>query len=51
MFIGILLLAFGVLMILEKANYIEGPVWDYIWPVSLIALGLDFLLQHFKKPR
>ncbi len=50
MFVGILLLAIGVLMVLEKMHIImHGSVWDYLVPVALIALGIDFLFKHKKK--
>ncbi len=51
MFVGILLVAFGVLMILKEMNIIYGSVWDYLWPVALIALGADFIFKHSKRSR
>ena len=51
MFIGVLLLAMGILAILEKTGVIHGSFWDYIWPVALIALGIDFLSKHSRKSR
>ena len=51
MFIGIILVAMGVLMILEKMGFIYGSVWDYIWPIALIALGADFIFKHNKNRR
>jgi hypothetical protein len=49
MFVGILLLTLGVLMILDKMGIIYGSVWDYLWPVALIALGVDFIFKHNRK--
>ena len=49
MFIGVLLLVMGVLALLVKAEVIQGSFWDYIWPVALIALGIDFLFKHSRK--
>ena len=51
MFIGVLLLVMGILAFLEKTGVIQGSVWDYIWPVALIALGIDFLFKHARKSR
>jgi uncharacterized membrane protein HdeD (DUF308 family) len=50
MFVGILLLVMGVLLVLEKMHVImHGSVWDYLLPVALIALGIDFVFKHKKK--
>ena len=46
MFIGIILVAMGVLLFLKEFGIIYGSVWDYIWPVALIALGADFIFKH-----
>jgi uncharacterized membrane protein HdeD (DUF308 family) len=51
MFIGVLLLVMGILALLEKTGYIHGSFWDYLWPVALIALGIDFLFKHSRKSR
>ena len=45
MFVGILLLAIGILMMLDKMGIIYGSFWDYLWPVALIALGADFIFK------
>jgi hypothetical protein len=39
----------GILGILEKIGVIHGSFWDYIWPVALIALGIDFLYKRSSK--
>jgi hypothetical protein len=49
MFVGILLLAIGVLMILDKMGIIYGSFWDYLWPVALIALGVDFIFKSNRR--
>ena len=49
MFIGIILVAMGVLIILDKMGIICGSFWDYLWPVALIALGADFIFKHSKR--
>lgn len=46
MFVGILLLAFGVLLLMKEMGIIYGNIWDYIWPIALIALGLDFIVSE-----
>ena len=49
MFIGVLLLILGVLMLLNKLGVIHGGVWDYFWPVAIIALGASMLVSAKKK--
>lgn len=52
MFVGILLLVMGVLLVLEKMDVImHGSVWDYLLPVALIALGIDFVFKHRKESK
>jgi hypothetical protein len=51
MFVGILLVAFGVLMLLKEMHIIYGSVWDYLLPVALIALGADFIFKNSRKHR
>ena len=51
MFIGIILVAMGVLMIPDKMGIIYGSFWDYLWPVALIALGVDFIFKNSKDRR
>ncbi len=44
MFIGLVLLAIGVIALLIKLGVVlTGSVWGYTWPVILIILGLSFL--------
>ena len=49
MFMGILLVAFGVLLLLSEMGIIYGSIWDYLWPMALIALGIDFIVGDRKK--
>ncbi len=48
MFIGFVLLALGVLFLLKNLDIIYGDIWDYLWPIALIALGVSII---FKKRR
>lgn len=45
MFVGALLLILGVLMLLQRMGIIYGGIWDYFWPVCIIALGVSMLLK------
>ena len=51
MFIGTILVAMGVLMVLDKLGIIYGSFWDYLFPVALIALGADFIFKHSRNRR
>jgi len=51
MFIGILLLLFGILMLLDRLNIIYGDAWDYLVPIALIALGGHFISSYKKRTR
>ena len=49
MFVGIVLIAIGVLMTLDLMGVIHGSFWDYLVPVALIALGVDFVFERRRK--
>jgi len=48
LFGGIGFIVVGVLLLLGNLGYIAGNTWNYIWPVLLIAWGLQML---FREPR
>lgn len=50
MWLGVLLLLFGILMVLDRIGILRGDVWDYVVPVALIALGINFITSHRKRP-
>ena len=50
MFVGALLLLLGILMLLERMDIIYGPVWDYFWPICIVALGIHLILKNRAKP-
>ncbi|MFH2037123.1 MAG: DUF5668 domain-containing protein [Candidatus Zixiibacteriota bacterium] len=49
MFFGVGLLLIGLFLLLDKLNIISGSAWDFILPVILISLGIDFIYDHLKK--
>ena len=51
MFIGLILLLLGLLLLLNQLGYIEGRVWDYFWPLALMALGLSFIFEYRRKDK
>ena len=46
MFVGSLLLMFGILLLLKQLGVIYGDVWDYLWPLALIALGASMIFDR-----
>lgn len=49
MFVGVLLLAIGVLLLLEKTGILQGSAWDYMVPIAIIALGMDLVFKRRRK--
>lgn len=49
MFIGLVVLAIGVVALLTKLDVLNGSVWGYFWPIVLIALGLSFIMGRFTR--
>lgn len=43
---GMILIIIGVLFLLKNIGFLEGIDWNIIWPVALIAVGLN---MFFKK--
>ena len=50
MFVGSLLLVLGVLMLLQQMDIIHGGIWEYFWPVAVIALGVSMLFRSRSGP-
>jgi hypothetical protein len=46
MFIGLVLLAVGLIALLVQLGVLTGSTWSYFWPVLLIILGLVFLFRR-----
>ena len=44
MFIGLILVAIGVISLLIKLDVLSGNLWGYLWPIILIGIGLRFLI-------
>jgi hypothetical protein len=52
MWFGIFLLALGALYLLRNLGIIYGDIWDWIWPILLICLGIGIIVKpgHRRKP-
>jgi drug/metabolite transporter (DMT)-like permease len=51
MVFGLILVAVGVIALLEKLNIFDGSVWNYTWPVILVIIGLSIVLGRFQRRR
>lgn len=49
LFWGFLLLIVGILFLLENIGIIHVRVWNILWPIFLIALGIRFILGRYIK--
>jgi hypothetical protein len=47
-FLGSIVTAIGVILLLEKMGVIPGTVWGYIWPILIIVVGLSILFRDQK---
>jgi hypothetical protein len=45
MFVGVFLLALGVLFLLRNGGVIHGDAWDLIWPLLIVAFGVSILFK------
>lgn len=46
--LGVILIVIGAIFLLKNLGIITGDVWEIIWPVLLIALGLSFFFRRWK---
>lgn len=43
---GIILIIIGIGFLLQNLGYISGSVWNIIWPIILIVLGLNLIFRQ-----
>ena len=43
MFIGLVLIAIGIIALLVKLEVLSGSIWSYVWPAVLIIFGVSIL--------
>ncbi len=49
MVFGLILIAIGLIFLLQNLNIISGRAWEVIWPVVVILLGVGFFVRHWKR--
>jgi hypothetical protein len=51
MVFGLILVAVGIIALLEKLNVITGNIWNYTWPAILVIIGLSIVFDRFRRQR
>lgn len=51
MIFGFILVAIGAIFLLQNLNIIQGAAWKIIWPVTVILIGIGFIVSRIKKGR
>ena len=46
MFCGVLILLLGTLLLLQQLDIIHGGIWEYFWPVAVIAIGISMIVRN-----
>lgn len=49
MIFGIILVAIGVIFLLQNLGVIQEGAWKIIWPIIVIALGVGFIIHRLKE--
>jgi len=44
-FVGLIILALGVIFLLKNLGVIRGDIGAVLWPVALMALGIGILIK------
>ncbi len=45
MWLGIFLVALGIIYLLKNAGIIHGGIWDWAWPILIICIGIDMMIK------
>jgi len=48
MIFGLILVALGIIFLLQNLNIITGRAWEIIWPIIVILIGVGFFVRHLK---
>jgi predicted membrane protein len=43
---GLIIIAIGIILLLQKMNILSGDFWGYFWPVVLILIGLGLIFKN-----
>jgi hypothetical protein len=48
MWFGIFLASIGFLYLLRNLGLIHGHLWQWIWPVLLVGIGIALIVKPFR---
>ncbi len=48
MFVGVFILALGLLFLLRNSGAIHGDTWDLIWPLLIVAFGASLIFRRHR---
>jgi len=48
MIFGLILVALGIIFLLQNLNIITGRAWEIIWPIIVTLIGVGFFVRHLK---
>ena len=51
MWFGIFLICIGVLYLLRNLGFIYGDIWEWVWPILIICIGIGLLIKPTPKTR
>lgn len=51
MIFGLILIAVGIIFLLQNMEVISGEAWKIIWPVVVILIGVGFVVSRLKRGR
>ena len=51
MIFGVILVAIGIIFLLQNLNIITGDAWKIIWPIVVILIGIGFILSRQRRLR
>ncbi len=49
MFLGITIIALGIVLLLQNLGILSQSVWEIFWPAVIIVLGLFMLVKSLKR--
>ena len=45
---GSIVIVIGIIVLLENMGIISGSIWNYIWPLFIIVVGLSIIFHDRK---
>lgn len=48
---SLMMIFFGVIILIDNLGYLPGSMWDIIWPVMLVILGISLLTSSTRRKK